>query len=334
LQPGSIVVASQHLMQDPPTAPRATTSQMTAAPTPDLASQPDPAQDYADAMVRFERLSARDGPEINPVCRTQLLTRGGRTANAIVLVHGIPNCPQQYAQLGPLLYDRGFNVLIPRMPYLGYLDRATRELRNLTAEDLRLFADETTDIARGLGARVVYLGLSAGGVVATWVAQFRGDVDQAVLIAPALHVPHVPGRLNGALIALMTAMPDRYMKRSAAAMAVTPPYVYYGQSSRAIGQMMRLGANATRAARSEPPAAKSILVVTSAYDTVVDNGATRRLLARWRAQGARRIETYEFAADLKIVHDMIDPVRGDQQVDVVYPVLLDLIMAGAQQAES
>jgi carboxylesterase len=258
-----------------------------------------------------------------------LLTHGEKVERAIVLVHGIPNCPQQYAKLGPLFHERGLNVLIPRMPYHGYADRATHDLRLLTTEDLRAFADETTDIASGLGEQVIYLGLSAGGIIATWVAQFRPDVAKAVVIAPALNVAHVPARLNASLIFTMNSLPDRYLKRSEAAMALTPPYVYYGQSSRAVGQLMRFGAYATRAARTTPPAAQSILVVTSAFDTVVDNVTIRMLVSRWRAHNAQNLTTYEFPLDQRIVHDMIDPVRGDQQVDKVYPVLLDLILPKA-----
>jgi carboxylesterase len=294
-----------------------------------LTSQPRPATTYAEAAARFEELSAQDDGRVNPVCRSQLLSHGEKVERAIVLVHGIPNCPQQYAKLGPLFFERGLNVLIPRMPHHGLADRATHDLRLLTTEELRAFADETTDIACGLGERVIYLGLSAGGILATWVAQFRPDVAKAVVIAPALNVAHVPARLNPVLISMMNTLPDRYLKRSEAAMAVTPPYVYYGQSSRAVGQLMRFGAHATRAARTRLPAAQSILVVTSAFDTVVDNVTIRQLVNRWRAHDARDLTTYEFPLDQRIVHDMIDPVRGDQQVDLVYPVLLDLILPKA-----
>ena len=245
-----------------------------------MASQPHPATTYAEAAARFEELSARDNDKVNSLCRSQLLTHGEKVERAIVLVHGIPNCPQQYAKLGPLFFERGLNVLIPRMPYHGYADRATHDLRLLTTEELRAFADETTDIACGLGEQVIYLGLSAGGILATWVAQFRPDVAKAVVIAPALNVAHVPARLNGALIATMNTLPDRYLKRPAAAMAVTPPYVYYGQSSHAVGQLMRFGAFAVHDARTTAPAAQSVLVVTSAFDTVVSNVTIQRLVDR------------------------------------------------------
>ncbi|HEY7093877.1 MAG TPA: hypothetical protein VH393_11895, partial [Ktedonobacterales bacterium] len=104
---------------------------------------------------------------------------------------------------------------------------------------------------------------------------------------------------------------------------------YYGQSSRAVGQLMRFGAFAVRDARTTAPAAQSVLVVTSAFDTVVSNVTIQRLVGLWRAHNAQNLTTYQFPLDQRIVHDMIDPVRGDQQVDKVYPVLLDLILPAA-----
>jgi hypothetical protein len=37
---------------------------------------------------------------------------------------------------------------------------------------------------------------------------------------------------------------------------------------------------------------------------------------------------YRFPASLGLPHDLIGPDRVDQQVDVVYPVLMDLIGPG------
>jgi hypothetical protein len=37
------------------------------------------------------------------------------------------------------------------------------------------------------------------------------------------------------------------------------------------------------------------------------------------------LRTYEFSADLKLGHDLIDPGQPYQRVDVVYPKLMELI---------
>src|SRR5579864_3405863 len=71
------------------------------------------ASDYDTALERFARLESIDEDPINPVCRSQLLTHGHKTERVIVLIHGLTNCPRQYVQFAPLLYKRGYNVLVP-----------------------------------------------------------------------------------------------------------------------------------------------------------------------------------------------------------------------------
>jgi hypothetical protein len=36
------------------------------------------------------------------------------------------------------------------------------------------------------------------------------------------------------------------------------------------------------------------------------------------------VDSYEYPANLKLAHDMIDPAQHDQQVEVVYPKLVEL----------
>ena len=44
----------------------------------------------------------------------------------------------------------------------------------------------------------------------------------------------------------------------------------------------------------------------------------------WRLQGSA-VETYEFPAEEGLPHDVIDRYQPDQQIDRVYPLLIDLI---------
>ena len=124
--------------------------------------------------------------EISTACRSILLTHGQRTEKAVVLFHGYTNCPQQFRELGQILYEQGYNALIPRLPRHGLADRKVENLSPLTAEELRECADISVDIACGLGQKAYVAGLSAGGTLSAWVAQNRGDVTRVVLIAPAL----------------------------------------------------------------------------------------------------------------------------------------------------
>ena len=146
----------------------------------------DPAGDYETAMARLAQVHARERADetINPVCRSAILTHGSKVEHVIILMHDITKCPQQFFELAPLFFQRGYNVLIPRMPRNGHGDHNAEELKYLTAAELCAGSNSMVDIAHGLGEHVTYAGLSAGGTLAAWVAQNRADVDKAVLIAP------------------------------------------------------------------------------------------------------------------------------------------------------
>src|SRR6266699_7354514 len=150
----------------------------------------DPAIDYETAMSRFAQIQVREEADgtLNPVCRSKLLTHGSKTERVIVLMHGMTNCPQQFVELAPKFYEQGYNVLIPRMPHNGYTDTNTDALKYVTAAELRNCSSAMVDIARGLGHHVTYVGLSVGGVMAAWVAQYRADVNKAVIIAPSFTI--------------------------------------------------------------------------------------------------------------------------------------------------
>jgi len=262
------------------------------------------ALDYDSAIARYAEVQAAEDDTINPVCRSKIMTHGAKTENVIVLVHGITNCPEQFAEFAPLFFERGYNVLIPRMPRNGLADRMTDELKYLTAEELRDCSNTLVDIACGLGDHITFLGLSVGGVMVAWAAQHRSEIDKAVVIAPSIGFTNLGAdRLSSFAIMLFRM----------------------GFSSRSFGVVMRFGKSILKSAKQEKPAAQSILMVTNAADTAVNSKINRELVNFWRANGYDQIEEYEFSADKKLIHDIIDPQQVQQQTDLVYPILLDLI---------
>src|SRR5712692_611162 len=131
--------------------------------------------DYADAVARITALQAQDSADINPLCRTQLLTYGRKVERVLVCLHGFTNCPQQFARLAQTFFDMGYNVLVPRLPQHGFANRLSHALGQLTADTLLTLTDEVIDVAHGLGAHVTLAGLSLGGTLALWAAQRRAD---------------------------------------------------------------------------------------------------------------------------------------------------------------
>jgi pimeloyl-ACP methyl ester carboxylesterase len=294
-----------------------------------LLPTPRPARDYAEAAARVAALQAHDTAEIKPISRLQFLTHGHRVERAIALFHGYTNSPAQFRQLGQALFERGYNVLIPRLPHHGLPDRLTTRHALLTAEELVELAAESIDIALGLGERVTVAGLSMGGVMAGWTAQERPEVERAVLIAPGFGLYPLPAILVRPATHLFLRMPNFFIwwDPKLKDKVPDPGYGYPRYATHALAQMLRLGAAVRARARGNPPAARSIVLVTNANDLAVDNCTTCHLGATWQRHGGQ-VQTYEFAADLMLPHDLIDPKAAGQKIDAVYPVLLELIQGG------
>lgn len=296
-------------------------------PTHRLRSQSRPCASYSEAAARVEALCAKDTPDINPLCKTVFLAHGQKTKRAIVFWHGYTNCPRQFHQLAGVFFERGYNALIPRLPQHGLADRMTTALERLTIEDLLWLADESLDIACGLGERVTVVGLSAGGAMAAWAAHERADVEQAVLIAPGFAFKLAPASLTRPLTQAASALPNMFIwwDSKTKERIPGPQYAYPRFSTRALAAFNRIAFEVQDAARRSKPAARSILVVINAHDGAVDNNVTLDVVENWRRQGAN-VEVYEFPAELKLNHDLIDPDQPEGRIEVVYPKLVELIV--------
>ena len=292
-----------------------------------LQSHPQPAADYAEAVSRFQRIQEIEGPGLNPVCRSILLTHGIRTERTVVFFHGYTNCPQQFSKLGQVFYNLGYNVLIPRLPRHGMADRKVENLSPLKAEELRDCANTSVDIACGLGQKVYIAGLSAGGTLSAWIVQNRTEVTRAVLIAPALGFSRHEGtRLQKGMALLLPLLPDIRTDW----FSVDPDsldHTYPGFSSRALGQLLRMSVATFAGAFDRAPRVQDVALVTSKSDDAVSDFLAWRLISFWRSKGLRKFAAADFPKEMKIEHDMIDPAQKNQQIDIVYPVLISLLNA-------
>src|SRR5439155_23784201 len=163
---------------------------------------------YDLALSRVHALQGKEGSAVNPLCRTLLLSGEGRAGRCFVLLHGFTNCPQQFLRLAEELHSGGDAVLVPRYPYHGLTDRLTKEPSRLTTEELIRFANDVTDMAQGLGRRVIVAGLSLGALLAMWLAQHRADVGRAVAISPVFGLRRLP---TGLVRWAAGSLPDRYL---------------------------------------------------------------------------------------------------------------------------
>ena len=290
----------------------------------------DPATDYETAMSRFAQVQAREEADgtLNPVCCSKLLTHGSKTEHVIVMMHGMTNCPQQFVNLAPIFYEQGYNVLIPRMPHNGLADLDTDDLRYLKAAELRDCCNAMVDIAHGLGDHITFLGLSVGGLMAAWVAQYRGDVNKAVIIAPSFTIgPRLGVGLSKVIMRLFLILPN-IMTQRIRPFKDGPDHNYLGFATRGLGEMMRFGFSIYDTSKKTSAAAQSVLVITNAADPAVNNKIPLQVAKNWQTNGLKQLDKYEFEAKYKLVHDIIDPGQKLQNVAVSYPILLDLLVRG------
>lgn len=257
----------------------------------------------------------------------KLLTHGYRTASIIVYFHGLSNCPKQFEALGEELFARGHNVLMARLPYHGYLDPGDNAMSQLTAEELVTVGGDIVDIAQGLGDRVVVVGFSMGGTVTGWLAQRRSDIDRAVLISPSLGVGPVPHRATRALTNFLLTVPSFRMwwDPSRREKWQGPGHVVPYFASRALGEILRLAAAVRSRALESGPRAGSVVIITNANDSAINNRVTDELIDIWRRTAPEKLETFEFGSDEKLIHDLIDPRQKGARIDHVYPILLEKI---------
>lgn len=138
--------------------------------------------DEAISQFRFRASASPDG--IRPECADHLLEHGLPTEHVFVLLHGLSNCPAQFGKLGRQLFERGHNVVIPRLPYHGEKNSLASDWARLTAAEMLEAGNYGVNLARSLGGKVTIAGLSANGATVAWMAQNRSDLDRAVLLAP------------------------------------------------------------------------------------------------------------------------------------------------------
>jgi pimeloyl-ACP methyl ester carboxylesterase len=282
---------------------------------------------YAEGVRIAGTLKDLDGPNVNTLCHTRLYTHGKRVERSLVLLHGFTNCPQQFDALGRQFHDRGWNVLIPRYPRHGYTDRLNTSIAELRADHLVALANRAAEAGTGLGEQLTVAGLSLGAVLTGYLAQTRGDVERAILIAPMLGLKRIPGPALSAMRRLVDVLPNFYVWwDNGLKDKVGPTHAYPRFASRSYAAMLEVGRRLVTASRRHAPRAHSIAVITNAAEPQLDNRFTYRLIDTWRAHDAN-VETHEFRISDNLPHDLIDPGNAAQNNVLVYPVVSRLIEA-------
>ena len=298
------------------------------ASTSGLGPDPDPATGYDDAVERFAESTSDEADLVYEPCESVLMDHGERVEVAVVLFHGLTNCPKQFVDFAETLHADGANVLILRAPRHGIANAdgsgigSLSNIAGLDAAELRDFADDSVDIAVGLGDEVRVLGLSMGGVLAEWTAQYRDDVDRVVPVAPAMSIPGVPGFLTTGFVNLFDKLPNIDLPGES-----NLDHAYVGESTEGLVATFVLARSVEEAAEEGGPAAGEVIVVINPDDNQVDPDHVSSFASDWNERSGN-VAIVELPA-VGLPHDVIDPDQPEGDPELVYPILLDLLANGS-----
>jgi len=252
--------------------------------------------DFAGAAAEAVEMAQKDGadPQVTKECASSVLSHGAKTAKAVLMLHGYTDCPAQYSGLAKHFFDLGYNVYVPRAPRHGVLDRTAHH--GLRADELVTYADEALNVVAGLGDEVGVIGISGGGVLATWLAEFRPDVVQHLLVLSPFYRPassQAPGFAVQPLIVLFGSrvLPDRVQSN--------------GFSFAALSQYLRIAANFREV--PENPRLTSVAVVVSPLDPFIDRDLAFRIPETLAGVNDATLVQDELPAELGLKHDLVAP---------------------------
>jgi esterase/lipase len=287
-----------------------------------MPAEPHPFADYSGAVSAYNAGVERDRPGVMADGSSLIYVHGARTPRAIVLIHGLTNSPRQFRELAQQLYDRGNNVIVPRMPLHGLIAADVDALREMTSERYRAFADSAVDVARGLGDTVLVVGLSAGGNVAAWIAQHRADVTRVVVIAPAITLARIPRLLAAPAMNVMERAPNLTLHQTPDTLRA---HAYFGVSTRGLGETLRFGAMVLEDAGRDAPLVRDITLVVNDNDHTISEGSALQLMERWKARAGITTRVHRFDRALRLPHDVIDISQRCGVTALVYPVVIALV---------
>lgn len=273
---------------------------------------------------RLERLVARDHPGVAENGRTLAYVHGTRRPRAVVLLHGLSASPAQFERVAVDLYNRGHNVVVPRLPKHGHADRLSTALGRLRAEDLYKAVVDYVTVARELGDCVTVAGFSLGGLLAAWIGQHY-EIDRCVPIAPFFGIACIPNRLMNTVAERLLRLPNRFhwwnpiLRDKHIAACGYPRY-----ATHAIAHSYRIARALLDEALIVKPGAEHVTIVTNAAEIAVNNYAIRRLYRRWHRHRPDSVEL-SVLTGLPLSHDIVSPVRPWRLADRVHPTLLQAI---------
>nr|WP_235526390.1 alpha/beta fold hydrolase [Nostoc piscinale] len=245
----------------------------------------------------------------NEACRSRFLVHPHSTSKVCLFLHGFTAAPYQFEPLGKALFQRGYNVLIPRQPGHGLAGEWNSQTPPPLPTDIQTyqkFVLEWLTIAQTLGEKVVVGGLSTGGTLAAWLAlEHPQEIERALLFTPFL------GSSNSLFDQLIKILPIYFEWFNKDAPG---NFGYKGFRIPALKIFLELGEKILKQAQTK--VAAPVLMVCSEGDRAV-NRTQQRELFKMIIKRQPKSWYYCFDDSLHIEHRMMTKLEDNDYEELV-----------------
>jgi esterase/lipase len=264
----------------------------------------------------------------SPTCDDKILHHGQKTDKVIVLYHGFTNCPAQFDLLARQFWEKGYNVISPRLPYHGNADRLNNDVSKLTTTVLINKANMVMSVAKALGNKTEIASISAGATVAMW-ATLNFKVSKLLIIAPLIAPKDIPLWTMPGVRKILSIAPNyfKWWDENTKAEVQGPKYAYPRFSTKAILAFFQLNQNTleltnNQAKKSKLTTQNTLLLLEN--DLAINNQAAKQFTELLNPAFEKPFDVITLGSDLKPEHDIIDPNQPKANPDLVYPKILEV----------
>lgn len=299
-------------------------------PSPKLETSSISQLDYETAKSKIEILKQKDIGKINPECANISLLQPQKQSKSIVIYHGFTNCPKQFSELGKQLFDKGYNVFIPRIPFHGFGDVLNDEFKNITAKDLVEFTHDTYEITKGLGDKVEVMGISGGADLASW-AGLVYNAHQVFAIAPLFAPTDYPNWQVPIIRNYISLKPNEFkwwddvLKDKPIG---GPTHAYPRYSSKAANAFLEVALDLHNKIKEQSQTKKiftKFKLLTLQGDKAINNQVANEYFDNLDEITATNSIRQQISASYNLNHDIIDPMQTQAKTEYVYPLILEML---------
>jgi carboxylesterase len=143
--------------------------------------------EYQKGLAQWQEMERSRPRACHEAYESKQLLYGRKTAVSILILHGYSQNPERIEPYIDFLSKSGFNILAPRL--MGHFDQNLKALDQISYQDWLSQAERSFQVAKAMGDRVVVIGYSLGGLLASRIAlDHPEDISALILLSPAWRV--------------------------------------------------------------------------------------------------------------------------------------------------